>query len=131
MGHIRHRTVIATVPMWLGGKKMGRVPGGVPGTEIPGLLEIFRAELPERFQRLLQGPILSDANGINTWFFSTAASKGGWEEDNEVREWQEKFIAIFERPSAGEKGGGSVCSVLVVQWPEFAGLGEPTAVRRV
>lgn len=127
MGHIRHRVVIATVPLYLGQRHSAELPGH----DIPQLLEHFRDGLPHRHRRLLQGPILSDVNGVHTWFFSTAASTGGWEDDNDVYAAQERFIEIFDRPETYLQDGGHLCSLLVLRWPADAGLGHPITERRL
>lgn len=66
------------------------------GQECAAALEALRTEMPERFARLLVGPINPPTNGGEHWLFLPDGSKEGWEDSAEGDRWRTRFFEIIE-----------------------------------
>jgi hypothetical protein len=78
MGYVQHDTVIVTTDE----------------SQAPDL-DAFRASIPERFRRLVIGPIPSVVNAYVTCVFLPDGSKEGWVDSDTGDDIRARFVALF------------------------------------
>jgi hypothetical protein len=105
MGYTRHNAVIVTAAGAVMRGERRDVP--VPAPDV----EAFRESLPEKWRRLVTGPVRSVAEDYETWAFLPDGSKEGWEDSRLGDEFRQRFIDLF---AFAHEDGSSPFDVLVI-----------------
>jgi len=102
MGYTRHNAIIVTAA--------GYALDGQFGITAPDI-DSFRQSLPEKWQRLIIGPVQSIINDYRSFVFLPDGSKEGWEDSELGDKYRERFLDLF---SFAYDNGSSPYDVLVV-----------------
>ncbi len=87
MGYMRHNAVIVTAA----GDVMRGERDGVPAPDV----EAFRQSLPEKWRRLVTGPVRSVMEDYVTFAFLPDGSHEGWDDSNLGDELRQRFLDLF------------------------------------
>jgi hypothetical protein len=81
MGYIVHDAVVVTVS------------GGI---DPPPDVEAFRQSLPDKWRRLVIGPVEGVVNGDHSYAFLPDGSKEGWPDSDDGDQYRKQFIRLFD-----------------------------------
>jgi hypothetical protein len=119
VGYVAHDAVLAVTAAYR--------EGGLPD------IEAFRQSIPERFRRLVIGPVQGVVNSDVMYVFLPDGSKEGWEDSAIGNELRERFRALFRQEYDDGSSHDDVVSVrfgadfrdkypplVTVEWPRTA-----------
>lgn len=90
MGYLRHKAIVAVVPLWL--RKDNSTEHPYPGEPD---VEAFRASLPELWRPLVVGPVDAVVNGSRMYCFLPDGSHEGYCETEEGDKYRKQFRELF------------------------------------
>lgn len=90
MGYLRHKAIIAVVPLWLRQDSATEHP--YPGEPD---VDAFRASLPAPWRALVIGPVDAVANGSRMYCFLPDGSHEGFPETEEGDRYRKRFRELF------------------------------------
>jgi hypothetical protein len=104
MGAMRHNAIIVTAS----GYAMDGRFADVPVPDVEG----FRASLPEKWRRLVIGPVPGVVNDYRSFAFLPDGSNEGWDESDEGDGYRQRFLGLF---SFAYDDGGTPFQVVVTE----------------